>query len=273
MAQRRGPLDTEAYIRTSTLFAEKRKVLASEAVEELALDIVRRVSAMKHPVRTDAETLIAQDSIAAFCDALVQPSPTAALDFIQARQAEGVARQAILHGYLAGAAQMLGARWEADEAGFSDVIHGTGHLYSLLRAIQLEPWGKTSTELNRKSAVFAVVPGETHNFGVRLAAETFREAGWTIDLQVGMTHDELVQHVQQVEPDIIGLSLSTQGRLEALVRLVIALRLVRPSSIIGVAPALNMRDDIIHKVADVDAIFRDARAAVRDLDWMLQLRV
>lgn len=273
MSDQRTPLDTGAFNRTTVLFAEKRKVLAPQAVADLAKDIVRRVSTMKHPARADSDELVPEASVSLFCDALVQPSAAAALQFILDRQAEGVGRQAILYGYLAGAARMLGTRWEADEASFSDVIHGTGHLYAMLRAVPPYPEARQSSEFNRKTAFFAVVPGETHNFGVRLAAETFRDAGWKIDLRVDLDHDSLVHHVQQSQPDIIGLSLSTKDRLAELIRLVVALRLVRPTAIIGVAPALNMPDDILHKVADIDAIFRDARTAVRDLDWMLRLRV
>jgi methanogenic corrinoid protein MtbC1 len=123
-----------------------------------------------------------------------------------------------------------------------------------------------------RRALFAVVPDETHTFGARLAAETFREAGWSIDLKVGIDHEGLVDHVQRTEPNIIGLSLSTEAGLPNLVRLVVALRLVRPQAIIGVAPALSMEDSAIQAVTDTDIIFRDARQAVRDLDWMLQLR-
>ena len=64
---------------------------------------------------------------------------------------------------------------------------------------------------------------------------------------------------------------STLG-LPNLVRLIVALRLARPEAIIGVAPALSMEDAAIEAVTDTDIIFRGARQAVRDLDWMHQLR-
>jgi len=273
MTSQSEPVDTGAYIRTSTLFAEKRKVLAPQAVADLAQDIVRRVSSMKHPSRQDPDGEVSDARISALCDALVQSSPAASLQFILDREAEGIGHETILYGYLAAAARMLGARWDADEIGFSEVILGTGHLYSLLRAIQAYHPVKPQSEFSRKTALFAVVPGETHNFGVRLAAETFREAGWRIDLKVDLNHDDLVAHARQTEPSVIGLSLSTEERLAPLAKLVIALRLVIPAAIIGVAPALNMTDEILRKVADIDAVFRDARIAVRDLDWMHQLRV
>ncbi|PLL10624.1 cobalamin-binding protein [Tabrizicola sp. TH137] len=273
MTDQRDPLDAEAFHRTSTLFLEKSKVLAPEAVEELAQDIVRRLSGMKRTPNVAPDDLAPASRIAAFCDALVQPTPSAALSFILDRQAEGADRHVLLYGYLAGAARMLGARWDADENSFYDVIHGTGHLYALMRALWPDREREGGSAFNRRNALFALVPGETHSFGVTVAAETFREAGWRIDLQIGLDQEALVQHVRLTEPAIIGLSLSTQDRLAALIRLVVALRLVRPQAIIGVAPAIDMSGDVLHRVVDIDAVFRDARAAVRDLDWMLQLRV
>lgn len=265
-------LDMGVFVRTAGLFQEKRKALAASSVQDLARDIVRRVSNMKHVAKDAPAAFVAEESVAGFCDVLMEASSTAALEFIRARQAEGASHQVILYGYLAEGARLLGDRWEADEISFLDVIHGTGHLYALLRAVQTTSESRRFEGSSGRQALFAVVPGETHAFGARLAAETFRDAGWSIDLEVGAGHDALVDHVQRTEPNIIGLSLSTEDRLPDLIRLVVALRLVRPASIIGVAPALNMADGAIRSVADVDVIFRDARSAVRDLEWMLQMR-
>lgn len=272
MAERSAPIDRSVFVRTSTLFEEKRRALSVDMIQNLARDIVRRVSNMQHVPKAVTVDPVSEESVASFCHLLVRPSSAAALEFLEARVAEGVDHQVILHVYLAEAARVLGEQWETDKISFVDVIHGTGHLYAILRAVQARAGVGRSEGVQGRRALFAAVPDETHTFGVRLAAETFREAGWSIELKVGVDHEALVDHVQRTMPDIIGLSLSTEARLPNLVRLVVALRLVRPEAIIGVAPALNMDDAAIQAVTDIDIIFRDARQAVRDLEWMLQLR-
>lgn len=272
MKNHAAPLDAVTFLRTTSLFEEKRKVLAPHAVRALAEEIVHRVSTMNHSLRKDAAQAVSDASLSEFCKLLGNASPSPALQFVLDRQDEGMERTAIVNGYLAEGARKLGEKWDSDEIGLPEVIHGTGHLYALLRALRTDPAAKNATSLSRRNALFALVPGETHKFGIQLAADTFREAGWKIDLQVGSSHDDLVRHVQHTEPTIIGLSLSTEARLADLVKLVIALRLERPSSIIGVAPALNMEESKLRSVVDIDLVFRDARTAVQDLDWMRQLK-
>lgn len=272
MTGQHDPLDIGVFVRTSGLFQEKRRTLGGAEFQSLARDIVRRVAGMKHFARVGPVDRVSAASVGELCTLLIQPAPTAALEFIRQRKAEGVDHEALLHGYLADAARVLGERWEADEISFVDVINGTGHLYALLRALQATFGPIRAEGAGGRRALFAVVPGETHSLGARIAAESFREAGWSIDLKIGLDHLALVDHAQRTQANIIGLSFSTKERLPDLVRLVVAFRLVRPGSIIGVAPALSVPDPTIANIADVDMIFRDARLAIRDLEWRLQIR-
>jgi hypothetical protein len=50
---------------------------------------------------------------------------------------------------------------------------------------------------------------------------------------------------------------------------VLALRIVTPSAIVGVAPALDMPDDEILQLVDADIIFRHAGRALADLERRL----
>ncbi|ETX10243.1 hypothetical protein OCH239_22310 [Roseivivax halodurans JCM 10272] len=119
---------------------------------------------------------------------------------------------------------------------------------------------------------FAMVPGEEHGIGITVAADLFRDAGWEIDLQTGIDHDALVAHVEHTQPHIIGLSLSTEQRLDALVRLVVAIRITTPSAIIGVAPATTVDAGRLQDLVDIDLVFDDAPSACRDLERLIQLR-
>lgn len=265
MANFAASVDANTFLRTAALFAEKRRTLPPDSVRDLADVVVRRIAAVGRD-RPQFEVIDTDTkSLAAFCAVLVQPTADAALRFLQNQRADGITRQEVVFGYIAGASRLLGERWDRDEVTFMDVALATGHLYALMRATRSERSPRERATPHR-SALFASVPGEIHNIGITIAADTFREAGWTIDLQLGRTEDHLLNHVTQTRPTIIGLSLSTKERIADLIRLVVALRIINPSAIIGVAPAMDTTDAEIGKVVDIDVVFRDARTAFTDLD-------
>lgn len=264
--------DAEVFKRTVSLFDTKRDAFAQDAVEVLATDIMRRLASARSKDPTFEAPEISDESIDAFCETLIQPSPAAALQFIEDRRTEGVTRQGVYLGYIIAAARSLGRGWDEDRFSFLEVTYGTGHLYALMRALRAETSSARRTFDGRRCALFATVPGEEHGIGITVAADLFREAGWEIDLRTGTNHDDLLAHVEDTQPYIIGLSLSTEQRLDALVRLVVALRITMPSAIIGVAPATNVDAARLHDLVDIDLVFDDAPSACRELERLIRLR-
>jgi methanogenic corrinoid protein MtbC1 len=264
--------DLDTFVRTASLFETKRRGFAPEAIETLASDIVRRLAATQatQPVFETSE--ISDESVAAFCDALVKPDPDAALAFIEARRAEGVARQDVYFGYIAVAARRLGEGWEENRLSFVDVTYGTGHLYALMRALRAERSSASAPTDTRKHALFATVPGEEHGIGITIAADIFRDEGWEIDLKTDSDHDALLAYVEATRPPIVGLSLSSNRRLDALGRLVVAMRISVPEAIIGVAPGNTLDEERLRQVVDIDLVFGDARKACADLVRLVELR-
>jgi methanogenic corrinoid protein MtbC1 len=265
-------IDSEVYVRTASRFALKRDAFAPDAVEALAGDIVRRLSRAAARAPRFEDPVISEDSVQAFCDVLVQPEPAAALDFIRERREAGLTRQGVYLGYIGAAARKLGEGWDAGRLSFPQVTIGTGHLYALMRALRAEGPPAGMGYDARRHALFATVPGETHGIGITMAADLFREAGWEIDLQLGKDHDCLVARVESTQPQIVGLSLSTDHRLQDLVRLVVALRMVVPQAIVGVAPGAELDDPTITELVDIDLLFHDARTACADLDRLVRMR-
>lgn len=264
--------DPEIYQRTALLFASKRKDLAPGAIEALANDIVRRL-ARDAPERRDfTKPDISEDDITAFCDALVKPFPQPALQFIEARRAEGLTRRGVYLGYIGVAARRLGEGWEEDRFTSVDVTIGTGHLYALMRAMRAEGPPASKPFDQRKYALFATVPGEDHGIGITMATGLFRDDGWDIDLKTDTQHDELIEHVEDTQPQIIGLTLSTERRLDALVRLVVAIRIAVPHAIIGVAPGGDLDAKRLRSLVDIDLVFTDAGTACSELNRLIRLR-
>jgi len=265
-------LDADVFVRTASRFALKRDTFSPHAVEALAIDIVRRLSRAATAGPRFAEPAIGEDSVAEFCEALVQVEPAAALEFIRQRRADGLSRQGVYLGYIGAAAHRLGDGWQKGHLSFTEVTIGTGHLYALMRAMRSEQSHAGATFDARRHALFATVPGETHGIGITMAADLFRQEGWDIDLQIGKDHDSLVARIERLQPPIVGLSLSTDHRLDDLARLVVALRLVAPEAVIGVAPGSDIDDETITDLVDIDLLFHDARTAFADLDRLIRLR-
>jgi methanogenic corrinoid protein MtbC1 len=262
--------DTETFSHAASVFRLKRDALAPAAVETLARDIVQRLAELPPQTAGSEAAQVSDESVAAFCAALVEPGPEAALAFIEARRAEGMTRAGVSLGYVAAAARRLGADWDADRLSFVEVTAGTGHLYAVMRALR-----QTSAPVDAgplRAALFATVPGEAHGLGITVAADLFRDAGWSIDLQIGADHDALVAHAERTQPHVVGLSLSTEQRLDALARLVVALRLVVPQALVGVAPAEDMDAERLCALADIDLVFGDAPGALAELERLMALR-
>ena len=265
-------VDAETFARMAQLFATKRSLLPPSAVEALASDIVDHLARVVPGAARLDDSAIAEDSVAAFREALIDPEAAAALRFIEARRAEGVSREGVYLGYIPAAARKLGEGWDLNRLSFAEVTIGTGHLYALMRVLRAEETQQRPTFDARRCALFATVPGEDHSIGITIAADLFRNAGWEIDLQVATDHDRLIAHVDRTRPSIIGLSLTTERRLAALVRLVVALRIVAPTVLIGVAPPADLDAGTVEGLVDLDLLIRDVPGALAELDRLIRLR-
>lgn len=265
-------LDEKTFERAATVFRQKREILASDAFQNLALTVVRKLAnlAVHLPQREAAN--VSPDKLARLCDLLVLPQPTAALRFVEERRAEGATREALFYGYIAGAARMLGVRWDSQDSSFVDVAVGTGHLYALMRSMKSDRFQDPKKAYSSKAAMFATVPGELHTIGIVVATDTFREAGWYIDLQLGRDQAALMDHVKRNRPQIIGLSFSTTERLLDMISLIVDLRIEQPHALIGVAPAKEFAEDDLINLADIDLVFEDAKSALRALERLTLLR-
>ncbi len=279
-------LDVETFARTALRFAAKRRALPPEAAETLTGEIMRHLAGADAAVRPGADAgagaapgaipgtgpgpeEVTAERLAEFCAVLVQPAPEAALAYLRARQAEGVGQTAFYLGYIAGAARALGAGWDNNELSMTEVTIGTGHLYALMRALRAEAPMPRGGGDARKRALFATVPGEDHGLGVTVAADLFRKAGWEVDLQLATDHAALIERARARAPRVMGLSLSTEARLGALARLVVALRLALPGMVIAVAPAATLDATRVEALLDVDLVLGDAVSARAALERLV----
>lgn len=264
--------DPAAFTQTASMFMAKREHVSSGAIEGLARDIIERLANAALASQQPEPAEIDPDDLSAFCTVLLEPTSDAALAFIAARRERGLARRDVYLGYVNAAARWLGEQWDQDQLSSFQVTVATGHLYALLRSMRADrPLGGYVVD-NRRTALFATVPGEKHGLGITVAADLFQDAGWDVDLQIGRDHETLLERIEKRQPFAVGLSLSTDRRMEALIRLVVAIRLTIPHAILGVAPPEDIDEDDLRRFVDVDLVFHDPASACNDLERSVRLR-
>ena len=252
------PLARDLYDRSRIKILTLKRALPEDVVEPIAREVLRRVVAgMPKPhLRPFADR---EFEMSAFCRALVAEDDQAAIEFVERCRKEGHSLEAIYLGYLCEAARALGRLWDDDRISFVDVTLGTSRIYAIMRAIG--PRFRSPTHINERSAVFASVPGETHTLGIDMAADIFRQDGWEIILKTGRTHDALVTEIEDLAPKLVGLSSAGAHSIDALARLVVALRLANPGGCILVSGnALTEAGEIIENM-DIDAVAEDIASA------------
>ncbi len=195
-----------------------------------------------------------------FCDALVCSDEQRAMRIIENRRSLGATLNTLYLGYLAGSARRLGARWEDDTASFLDLTIASGRIYHIMRGLRrsmIQP----ITNKPRK-AFFTAVPGETHTLGVTMAADLFRHRGWDIEVEIGKTHDELVELIDGSNHAIVGLSASRPAMIVSLASLIVDVRIRRPEIFIMVSGKIIDLTPNIESLVDADFIARDANSAI-----------
>lgn len=219
-------MDREIYEEATANLRALKSRLPEGAVTSLAGEVLRRTAELASARAAEKRIEVEPNEIDALTDALVGADPEGALRRIYALQDRGTDLEEIYLVYLSAAAQRLGSKWEDSSLTIAQVTLGTSRIYGVLRA--LDPIRRGERTPSEKSAVFASVPGDTHVLGVRMAADIFRQRGWDIDLLIGLSHDELIAHLEESTHLIIGLSAGGAKVFAELARLVLAIRLRKP---------------------------------------------
>lgn len=228
------------------------------ALRALAREVILRVSrAAEVPEAQLLGQRAGREEIAALCDALLSPDDAAAVEMVRQARRSGMPAGVLYHVYIAGAARMLGDRWDRDEASVPQVIIGAGRVYGILREMREAFLAERLTAPPGARAVFASVPGETHGIGITMAADTLRQKGWDITLRLGLGHAALVEEIAALAPTMVGLSTALSSSTFAIARLIVALRVRCPQVWILVGGHAVAADPEIAALVDADAAAAD----------------
>lgn len=239
--------------------------LPGRHVADLAREVLARLAERDMPLPSNIAHPTSQQ-IEELCHALTSSDAQAGANFILGVREKGVSAEIVYLHYLAAAARMMGIWWEEDRMSFTTVTLGSSRIFSIMRAMRhlFAP----KIEFNQKSAVFASVPGETHNIGITMAADMFRKEGWDIGLKLGMTQDELIADIDWSQTALLGLSIGGQHSIDALSKLIVAVRIHAPAVEILVSGQDTDEIADIVSVMSVDAIADDVEDALQIMDTM-----
>ncbi|MGR3513355.1 MAG: cobalamin B12-binding domain-containing protein [Paracoccaceae bacterium] len=255
------PANENDYLSVQARMRALKSRLPEPSVVKLAREVIRQLveDGSKHGAEApDGE------QIADLCTALISEDDQAGARYINEVRSQGTSIEALYLGYLAGAARLLGAWWEDDRVSFTQVTVGTSRMYAIMRSLRSE--APRALHGKHRSAVFATVPGEEHTLGVRMAADLFRKDGWDIVLLLGMSHEVLVSDICASDMVLIGLSASGERALEALSKLIIALRIKKPNLRIFVSGQIVEDYEETVSLMDIDGMATEYDTAKRMLE-------
>jgi methanogenic corrinoid protein MtbC1 len=237
------------------------RTVEAEIVPRLLLS---RRSMPATPVPANAEDLDAGDA-AELARLLLLHEVEIPFAYVEAIRYRGVSVQHIYIHLLAPAARRLGLLWERDECDFVQVTLGLGRLHQLLQRLSFltpEPSRAESRGQGRR-ALLATVPGEYHAFGVLMVTQFFRQNGWEVWNEFPETNQELLAIVSQQSFAVVGLSVGSESRLEALTGLIRQLRRASLNPTIGVmvgGPLFLQNPELVSRVG-ADATAADGHEA------------
>ncbi len=243
-----------------------KRVLPDDAINELAEEVVARLASRIGRVTVEPRLDV---SIEAFCAALISPDAEAASRIIAQERRDGVPLDVVYLHTLSGAARHLGVMWEKDEVSFLGLTVAAGRIFEIMRGLRQEVPQQAHDPKSAKRAFFAAVPGETHTLGVTMAAALLRNHGWAIELRTGMSHDALVEAIAADDQKMIGLSAGRAEGVVALIRLVLALRIVKPEAKIIVCGHVVSEVRGLVELVNADAVIEDTGDVTNQMDALL----
>ncbi len=222
-------------------------------VTALARSALKRLAKSgEEAAQNSLETLPPDIDVTAFAMAIAEGDFEAAHRQAHGLAAQGVSYELISDTLIAGAARLLGRRWEKDTLSFVEVSLGISELLRINADLRRQTRGRFVSD--GSLALFATLRGQTHNLGIILAAEAFRQHRWDVELMLDTTIDDIVDEVRETRPQLVGL---TAGRYERMADIAALLRVLKaqspaPTTMLGGHAVADI--GILEEIAHVDHV-------------------
>ncbi|MCY4153130.1 MAG: cobalamin B12-binding domain-containing protein [Aestuariivita sp.] len=243
------------------LLTPLRSVLSQPSLELLAKSVLDR---LETPAQEDWRA--SNSELDYLCQVLCAKHSYRANKFIHELLQVGLPLDRIYRKYLAEAARRLGTDWENDTRSFEQVSLASARIYKIMDSLRKRQ--PVPVQSCQPRLAFAAVPGEQHTLGVEMATDLFRREGWDVAHLVGPSHEEILLTLEDKSIFLLGLSASGSRHQAALIRLILALRMIRPEVRVIVSGAITQTENSLALNVGIDAVVRDVPQAlevVRDL--------
>ncbi|WP_245239632.1 cobalamin B12-binding domain-containing protein [Methylobacterium variabile] len=215
------------------------------------------------------------DDIAHLTTQMLAPEDRDALAVIRGLLDDGMTLEEVLVGLMAPTARHIGRLWEEDACDFVQVTTAMARLRRLVHDLETLCLDPQPVDPASRRILLVPAPGETHTFGLTLAAHFFAEAGWEVVTSFEPHLAEALERVRSEWFDVVGLSLSCDVCVDRLVAAVPVLRRAsrnRDLRLVVGGPAFLDRPDRVRLVG-ADASVDDVRDAPRIAQRLLDLRI
>ena len=147
-------------------------------------------------------------------------------EFAERLVGRGVPIDSVYVDVFAAVARRLGEQWTLDQCSFTDVTIALGRLQQVLRrlSVHFRPVGAPAAAASVRRALFGAAPGEQHTFGLTMIVQCFLRAGWDAALLPSPADEDMAAQVRGEHVALVGLTLSSELRVEALKRQIARLR-------------------------------------------------
>ncbi len=249
----------------------RRRALLARAIETEV--IPRLLLTQRARVVTPAAAILSP-ALAVELATLARGSDAAAAgDFVAGLHRGGVSAERLFLDLLSEAARHLGELWLADLCGFAEVTIGLMRLQQALRGLSPAFQAEAPHAARGRRVLLLALPGEQHTFGLVMVAEFFRRAGWDVVSEPLADLGELAAMVRRNWFGLVGFSVGSASRVDALGQAVAVVRRASCNQAVGLlvgGPALFGHDDLAGLVG-ADASAADGRLAVRQAEALLAL--
>lgn len=184
------------------------------AVEDLARHALERLATRAPHTDTSPEFLDR------FITTLSSRNTEDAKAILQAMTYRKAGYAAIADGLLAATARRLGEKWDSDEMSFAEVAAAITQIFRIHQTFR--PRQRPLSRIKGwPLSIFATLPGQSHNLGLVMAAEAFRQARWQVEVLLDTPGKMIMEEVRRRRPDAVGLSISVHDKahqIEYLIR-------------------------------------------------------
>lgn len=246
---------------TGEMLARLVRTIEGEIVPRLML--VQRASA-RIVAPAAADQAVAKPDVTVFVTALLRSEASELSAYVESLVARGTSVEELLLELFAPAARRLGRMWEEDACTFTDVTLALSHLHRLVHELRHDELSQAPVVSAEPRILLTVTDREQHLFGMLVVADCFRSAGWRVDEDHVGAPRAIAATVRSTHFDLVGVSVSTEERVEPAAVLVRAVRKASCNArlvVMAGGPVFLRVPEVADRLG-VDAIATDGREAV-----------